>query len=191
MKSKKRTLRSGTVAGRFLRAEQVEEAIKELADLAKDQGVSVALAGGVAMQLYGSDRFTKDVDVVAAQTLEGLRETGSLTFGGFSARTAAETPVDVILRDDAYTPLYEAALEVPRRIRGVELPVVSPDYLAAMKFAAHRGKDLDDLAFLVLAAPTILNMKKVRQIVGEYLGPYAVQEFNYFVEEVRTMGGRR
>ena len=189
MKPRTTRLRSSPVAEKFLRPEQVEGAIKELAVLAEDQGVVVALAGGVAMQIYGSDRFTKDVDVVADQALEGLQETGQLTFGGFSARTTKNASVDVILRNDAYAPLYEVALADPRRIRGVALPVVRLEYLAPMKFAAHRGKDLDDLAFLVLHTP--LNMKRTLQVVEEYLGHYAVQEFNYFVEEVRAMGGRR
>jgi hypothetical protein len=184
----KKKLKS-SVASKFLRPEQIDSAIEELAALAKDQDVDIALAGGVAMQLYGSDRFTRDVDIVVGQELEGLKETEILMFGGFAAYTTEKIPVDVILRNDAYAPLYQVALEVPRRFRGVPLPVVGLEYLAAMKFAAHRGKDLDDLAFLVLHTP--LNMKRTLQIVEEYLGHYAIQELNHFVEDVRATGGRR
>lgn len=190
MATRKKAYRpSGSISKRFLRPEQIEEAISEVALLAKEQHVEVALVGGIAMQLYGSDRFTKDVDVAADGLLDGLEESGVLSFGGVVARTSAGTEVDVILRNDSYADLYEDALVAPRRLRGVPLPVVSREHLAAMKFAAHRGKDLDDLAFLILETP--LNIPRARKIIETHLGRYALNEYQVFVDETRVLGRRR
>jgi hypothetical protein len=186
MSKKKRKISSSVVGKRFLRPEQIDEALDELAALASDQHVHVLLAGGVAMQLYGSDRFTKDIDIVSTGPLDGLKEVDDLTFGGVAALTSENTEVDVIVRNDEYQPLYEAALDSPRRIRGVPLPVISREYLAAMKMAAHRGKDFEDLAHLILNTP--LSLKRTRQIIVEYLGPYAGREFDSFVEQVQALG---
>lgn len=178
--------RRGIVARKFLRPEQIEDAIYEVATLAKDQRIHVLLAGGVAMQLYGSDRFTKDVDIISTDEIAGLRRTGRLTFGGVTTKTSENVPVDVILREDAYRPLFDAALDAPRTIRGVPIPVVSREYLAAMKMVARRAKDLEDLCFLVLG--TTLSVPKTRALIVEYLGLYAGDEFDLFVQEVRLLG---
>lgn len=58
-------------------------AIRKLAETAEKKQVEWALAGGIAMHLYGSPRLTKDVNVVSDNflSLEGKHR---LTFGGIS-----------------------------------------------------------------------------------------------------------
>ena len=40
---------------KFLGPEQISAALDEVSHLARDGGASIALIGGVALQLYGSD----------------------------------------------------------------------------------------------------------------------------------------
>ena len=85
-------------------------------------------------------------------------------------------------------PRSEAALFQARPFRGSPLPVITREYLAAMKLASGRGKDLDDLAYLILHTP--VSLKAARRIIVEHLGPYAGREFDSFVEEVKALGRR-
>lgn len=57
---------TGPQRKKFLDASQITGAITEAAALARKQHVRVALAGGCAMQIYGSDRLTADVDLIAS-----------------------------------------------------------------------------------------------------------------------------
>lgn len=77
---------SGTRRKRFISPEEATAAIAEVAARAREEGVRVALAGGNAMQLYGSDRFTADVDFVAAEIIMALPCEGTLSFGGTKSR---------------------------------------------------------------------------------------------------------
>lgn len=60
------------------------EAAQEVGELAAQEEIEWALAGGLAMHLYGSQRLTKDVDIIASQEL-------SLTASIGSALVAAAT----------------------------------------------------------------------------------------------------
>jgi len=57
---------------------QVAEKIREIADR---ENVEFAIAGGLAMHLYGFERATKDVDFLADKRLS-LKVKKYLTFGG-------------------------------------------------------------------------------------------------------------
>src|SRR5215213_2681352 len=83
-------------------------AVKKLAKIAKAEKVAWALAGGIAMHLYGSPRLTKDVDVVSEGflSLEGKHR---LTFGGMSYEIKIGeklVTVDWIVRSDDYVEYY-------------------------------------------------------------------------------------
>ncbi|HEX4950151.1 MAG TPA: hypothetical protein VFZ34_26025, partial [Blastocatellia bacterium] len=57
------------------------EAAQEVGKLAEQEEIAWALAGGLAMHLYGSPRLTKDVDIIASNNLS-LTPQHPLTFGG-------------------------------------------------------------------------------------------------------------
>src|SRR5882724_11812173 len=59
------------------------EAVRQVAELAGREEIEWAVAGGLAMHLYGSPRLTKDVDIIASRSLS-LTPEHSLTFGGSS-----------------------------------------------------------------------------------------------------------
>ncbi len=166
---------------RFLNAAEIERGIDEVAKLAKAQRARVALIGGAALQLYGSDRLTKDIDLAADRQLEGIRALGSLDVGGIRGQTESGVPVDLVLRDDKYQRLYEDALDHAERVEDLPLPVVTAEYLIAMKMAAGRAKDDLDLHFLI--GERKADMSKARKIIERHLGPYAADEFDCLVDE--------
>jgi len=172
---------------------ELEEALQEALDVARSEGSHVALAGGVAMQLLGSPRLTKDVDFVADLELRGLTEVGRLVFdgvdGGQSLLASNGVEVDVIVRRDDYRDLYDKALNNADLVLGI--PVLTPEYLAATKYASGRARDQDDLDFLI--AERLCDEEKVGVILRRHLGHHTVREWRYFVEEskFRTKRGRR
>lgn len=140
----------------------------------------VALIGGLAMQIYGSPRLTSDIDIVVEKPIRGLIPESDLSFGGYQSTTPNGVPVDVVIRDDDYAPLYEAALNRAVTHRGVPIRIVLPEYLAAMKLAADRPKDNIDLDFLITESP--IDFAKTAQIVRKYMGVYGAQELQSRIE---------
>lgn len=158
----------------------VTETVDLVVRVAAQESVSVALVGGLAMQLYGSDRFTADVDFVADNYVSALNGT-ELSFGGTRTTLPNGVKVDLIVRSDEYESLYLAAVSEADDLEGGGA-VVKPEYLAAMKMVAGRPKDEFDLEFLV--ASGLLDLDLMRRILREHLGKYAVKDFNRVLEEV-------
>jgi len=131
--------------------DSAKEAIAAVAAVATENGIAWALAGGLAMILYGSDRLTKDVDIVAARLLpKKFRVEGALRQGG--QRYAIETKkrvtsVDWIIRSDGFRLMFEEALSEAVTIGGI--PVLTPEWLVILKFIAGRFKDQEDAVFLL------------------------------------------
>lgn len=162
--------------------ELLDEAIAQVTELAEREKTAVALCGGLAMQSYGSDRLTKDADFIAEFELNGLEAKRQLSFGGYEAVAKNGVPVDLIVRRDALHGLYDAALDRAISRPGIPCKVVTPDYLAAMKLAAGRPRDILDLHYLITEGP--IELERAREIIDEYVGGwYAVRDFDMHVEE--------
>jgi hypothetical protein len=85
------------------------EAVKEVGQLANQEDIKWAVAGGLAMHFYGSPRLTKDVDIIASQHLS-LTPQHQLTFGGSSYTFQIgryKVQVDWIVRNDGYEKYYK------------------------------------------------------------------------------------
>jgi hypothetical protein len=120
---------------------------------AQEHGARAALAGGLAMMTYGSDRLTADIDIVTDDPLLRPGKPGkSLTFGGRSYTKDGAT-IDVILRTDDKKDVYDAALgDITMRApwKGApKIATLTAEWLALMKFLAKRNKDIMDLQYLV------------------------------------------
>lgn len=168
---------------RFLDPREIERGIDEVARLAREQEVRVALIGGAALQLFGSDRLTKDVDIAASDRIEGIEILGPLDFGGVSGRTPSGVPIDMVIRKDKYAPLYEAAIDQAARVEGVPIPVVTPEFLIPLKMVAGRLKDDADLEFLLLDSD--VDYEQARAIVEKFLGLYAADDLDRLRDEFR------
>lgn len=177
----KASLKRNTGSKRLLDPATLERAADEIAELALEADIDVALTGGFALQLYGSPRLTGDVDFIAEALIPGLPELRRLTFGGIETESPSGVPTDLIVRNDDAERLYDAALTHATSEPDLGYKVVRPEYLAAMKLYAGRRRDLDDLAFLITSGE--LDVKEARDIIKKYLGVYAAKEFAAFVAE--------
>ena len=84
----------------LLDEESAVEAIEIVDELAEAKDIEWALVGGLAMALYGSDRTTKDIDIIADKLLP-LEKVGDLVQGGerYLIKTGKkEVAVDWIIR---------------------------------------------------------------------------------------------
>jgi hypothetical protein len=146
------------------------EAARKFGETAERENVSWALAGGIAMYLYGSPRLTKDVDIIASNRLS-LPENAPLNIGGGSYTVEIgkyKVAVDWIVRNDGYSKYYRAALA-----EAVLLPngfrLVSPEWLVILKMFAGRQKDYDDAAFL-LGQESLVDRPKVKENITRVAG---------------------
>jgi hypothetical protein len=146
------------------------EAAQQVGELAAKEEIEWALAGGLAMHLYGSPRLTKDVDIIASQLLS-LTPQHPLSFGGSNYVLQIgkyEIPVDWIVRNDGYHKFYRAALKDAIKLPN-GLRVVTPEWLVILKFNAGLQKDLDDIVFL-LRQGKLVNRPIVKQKVVKTAG---------------------
>jgi hypothetical protein len=140
------------------------------------------------MQVYGSDRLTGDIDVIATGPISGLPAGRPLLFGGTSTFAPNGVPTDVIVRSDKATKVYRVALTQAKRTPGVPIPVVRPEHLAVMKMIAGRDKDMLDLNYLVMSGE--MDLTEARAVIEEHLGWFAANEFDNFVAEARWKASR-
>lgn len=172
---------------RFLSSREINSGIQFLVDQAKKEGVRVALLGGAAMNFYGSPRMTSDVDFAADDGLppgDNFEHVSELTFGGERYIALGDVPIDLIVRKDEYAPLYQEALDRADETDEGFL-IISPEYLAVMKFATKRAKDENDLLWL-LAQDDLVDVKAAEEIVRTHLGgPRTAREFRHLLNEAR------
>ncbi|MGE0886575.1 MAG: hypothetical protein AB7P14_23805 [Blastocatellales bacterium] len=146
------------------------EAAQKFGEMAEQEQIGWALAGGLAMHLYGSQRLTNNVAIIASKELS-LTAKHRLSFGGSSYTLQIgkyEVPIDWIVRNDGYEQFYRAALqEVVRLPNG--LRIVTPEWLVILKFNAGRQKDLDDIVFL-LRRKNLVDRTAVKRKVTEVAG---------------------
>lgn len=143
------------------------EAAQQMGQLAAKEEIEWALAGGLAMHLYGSPRLTKDVDIIASRDLS-LTPQHRLGFGGSSYTLQVgkyAVQIDWIVRNDGYQKYYRAALKDAIELSN-GLRLVKPEWLVILKINAGRQKDLDDIVFL-LKQEKLVDRPTVKQKVVE------------------------
>jgi hypothetical protein len=171
--------------GKFIDPEQINRLIELVLRASEKYGLTTALVGGVAMQIYGSSRLTKDLDIIVSGPIPNpspLRKTNPISFGGDSYLAPDGAKLDVIVRNDDYTKLYEEALN--NSVTTLEgIPVVTPEYLAAMKLAAGAPRHILDLKWLV-QQPGLLDLQKTGNIVYRLMGgKFAQDSFQRIVDQ--------
>lgn len=146
------------------------EAAQQVGKLAAQEEIEWALAGGLAMHLYGSPRLTKDVDIIASKELS-LTPQHPLNFGGSSYTLQVgkySVQIDWIVRNDGHRVFYRNELKEAIRLPN-GLRVVSAEWLVILKYNAGRQKDLDDIVFL-LRQEKLVDRPAVKQKVIETVG---------------------
>jgi hypothetical protein len=149
------------------------EVARQIIGKAEAEGKKAAVAGGLAMQIFGFTRATRDVDVVASDVLD-LESTQRLEFGGciYSVRIGdKDIEVDWIVRADDKKPVYDAALD-NAEMTDHKFPIITPEWMVILKYLGGRGKDHIDLMWL-LQQPGLVARQKVIAIVETLMGPMA------------------
>jgi hypothetical protein len=156
----------------LLDEESATEAINKVAEISETNDVSWALVGGLAMAIYGSDRTTKDIDIIADKLLP-LENQGKLRQGGerYLIKTNKKVvAVDWIIRNDEFKKLFQVALKEAVKINDV--PILTPEWLVILKFIAGRFKDQEDAVFL-LSRKGLVNRKLIKEKIVNYVGATA------------------
>ncbi|MBK8149285.1 MAG: hypothetical protein IPK58_14025 [Acidobacteria bacterium] len=132
--------------------------------LADDNKIDWALAGGLAVILYGSDRLTKVVDIIASKKLP-LQSEGILVQGGerYSVKTEKKVvAVDWITRNDEAKRFYQQALKDAVTIQ--QTPILTPEWLVILKYIVGRFKDQEDGVFL-LSKKGLVDRRKIKEMI--------------------------
>lgn len=182
--------------GKFVSPEQIVSSMRLMGAICERAGVSAALVGGVAMQLYGSPRLTKDVDLALnddTDDISPLEELRRISFGGKACLTPDRVRVKLIVRNDEYRELYRSAVVAAGRIMDTDgdFTVVSPEHLAAMKFATQDEGHILDLKWL-LNQPDLVNVQETKKIVYKLVGgKFAVECFEGILDQVELARWKR
>jgi hypothetical protein len=164
---------------------------------ADKEGVECALAGGIAMHIYGYQRATQDVDMIASKALDLPRDE-KLSFGGESYKVEVEgrnITVDLIVRNDFFRDFCEAALlDAQRTPEGWR--VITAEWMVILKYLSGRGKDQLDLLWM-LKEPNLVDRDKIEQSLEKVMGKTGAQAVlrgleNFYVQaEVMRAGDER
>lgn len=163
---------TGRANFKFLDEESALQALERISQIASTKGIEWALIGGLAMVFYGSDRLTKDIDVIAVKRLppQTWEVVGQLQQGGerYNVATTRKTvAVDWIVRHDEAKRYFQTALQEAVVIDGV--PIITPEWLVIMKHIAGRSKDQDDAIFL-LREKGLVNRRRIKENIVKVSG---------------------
>lgn len=179
----------------YIDPEQIRDSIRLIQEMAQEQGFVAILIGGVALQIYGSSKFTKDIDFALDLPIETpgpLRKVKPISFGGARYTAPNGAKLDIIVRNDEYTALYEDAIKNARP-SPAGIPIATAEHLAAMKLAAGREHDILALKWMV-RQPELLDLKKARSIIYRFMGRYAQDRFDDIADQAvieKEMAKRR
>jgi hypothetical protein len=156
------------------------KAAELVSQIADENDIAIALAGGIAMHIYGFTRATTDVDMLA-QAILPLEAKRPIDFGGEGYDVEIEerkVPVDVIVRDDKLAKIYQAAL-ADAKTTDLGIKIVSPEWLVVMKHFSPRAKDKIDLNWLLQEDGLVdrkLIEKNLTKAIGEDAAFYVVTD---------------
>ena len=172
---------------KFPSFDKLIEATEEIAlrlSLTETPANSVAIAGGLAMQFYGSPRLTNDVDLIAGSAY-GLGWKEKLSFGGVRGRASNGVEVDVIVRDDEWADLYTGALVSAVALEEAPIHVVPAEFMVILKMIPQRDKDQTDLIYLLQMSE--LDYAECERAVREHLGKFGVSELRSYRKQAEWL----
>jgi predicted nucleotidyltransferase component of viral defense system len=152
----------------------------------EQEGVTLLLAGGWAVNFHGYSRFTRDVDWICSRANErkacdlmeslGLTKTAEGMASRFvMSKDPSLPPVDLIWVDEVT--FEKMAATENRTGRHGDIPVIGFESLLAMKLHAlkddkHRqGRDVLDIRSLLEYSPTRISEERVKELCLRYAGP--------------------
>lgn len=164
--------------------ESASQAIDFVSKIADANNIDWALVGGLAMNFYGSDRLTKDIDMISNKLLPVPKETivGQLRQGGERFQTETDKKVvsiDWIIRKDEFKALFQDALAEAVKID--DTPILTPEWLVILKFIAGRFKDQEDAVFL-LSRRDLVNREIIKEKIVKHfgIGAWSLAKHGYY-----------
>lgn len=168
---------------------ELPESAESFHAICADEGISLLLAGGWAVNHHGYGRMTRDVDWICSRELESplralmARIHFTAVAEGMATRfvrpsAPAFPPLDVIWVDAATFAKMATTNERTGRHRSI--PVIRFDHLLTMKIVAlrddeHRlGRDLLDIRQLLAQNPNVINDDELAQLCVRYGPPGAL-----------------
>lgn len=160
----------------------VAELLRALAAVMAERGLPWYVFGAQAAIVWGSPRLSADVDITATiepsavgAFVETMRQHGFdllVRDTDFVARTRVlpfvhgrtRMPLDVVLAGPG---LEEEFLRraIPIEIRGVPIPMISPEDLVITKVLAGRPKDIEDVRGVIHERRASLDEERVRNVL--------------------------
>lgn len=124
------------------------------------------------MNFYGSDRLTKDIDMISDKRLPMPKEkiVGQLKQGGERYKTETDKKVvsiDWIIRNDEFKALFQDAFAEAVKID--DIPILTPEWLVILKFIAGRFKDQEDAVYL-LSKKGLVNREATKEKIVKHFG---------------------
>jgi len=158
------------IAKRDLTTEEGLKAAAIISAQAEKEGVECALAGGIAMHIFGFLRATQDVDMIASGKLNlPSQDKLSINSERYLVRVGErEITVDLIVRNDFFRDFYQAALRDAQALPN-GWRIVTPEWMVILKFLSGRGKDILDLLWL-LREPGLVDRGKIAQLLEQVMG---------------------
>lgn len=147
-----------------------------------EQGLRWYLFGAQAAIVWGSPRFSADVDITAEiapavidSFIEAMTHHGFglvFTDSDFLARTrvlpfihrGTHMPLDVVLAGPGLEDDFLGRAH-PVDVQGTRVPVISPEDLIITKVLAGRPKDIEDIRSVTHVRRASLDVERVRQIL--------------------------
>ena len=161
----------------FVKKAPVQSTLERLAQRLGQEGIPYAVIGGMALNVHGYVRVTRDVDVLLSP--DGLKTFGRLCVGrGYVAAfpgarktfidTESRIPIEVITSGEypgdgkpkpvVFPDPAESSVEI-EGIRVVALPTLIELKLASGLSAGHRLRDLADVQDLIVALELPLDVE--------------------------------
>ena len=136
--------------------DDLTQPLRDAVELFEELAIDHALIGGLAAMLHGRARYTEDIDLIAAadhedvlaahpETMRKHRFDPSCTWKLYHDSGAT---VD-LWKDSHVPPMLERAAAMA--VGGMDVRVVSPTDLVAMKLRAGRAQDVYDIAEVLKA----------------------------------------
>lgn len=175
--------------------------LKEALPPARKSRAPFAVGGGIAVNVHGYERETRDVDLFfGAETFRGdvLRAFRAMGFeidGAMSPHLyfafprwsrSPRTRIDLMFSAEA-VPIDAAERPVKVRRWGLSFPVVTPEHLALLKFDSDRPRDERDLEELYELGA--FDPAAASELLSDLDGPGAARAFRKRLVQLR--GERR
>ncbi len=148
-----------------VRGEEIDDALRRVADRLRDLAVPWAIIGGIAVSMRGEPRYTRDLDIAVAVDGDDAAEgvVFALTKGGYVVNTMIEQAragrlatvrlvnskqthifVDLLFASAGIEQEVAAAAEPVELLPGLVVPVARTGHLIALKILSESDTRLQD-----------------------------------------------